>query len=136
MEKKKKKILVVDDETDFLEMIKLRLEANDYEVMTATNGKEALRKVKAEKPDAVLLDILIPAPDGINVLKTIRKTDKNLPVFIITAFSNEERFKLANQLAASGFIVKTNDLKKEIDNITNAIKLSDKFKSGAYFTNI
>jgi len=88
-----------------------------------------LEKINKEKPNAVLLDVLMPGIDGLGVLKKIRKTDKDLPVYIITAFSNEERFKVANKLGASGFIVKTVDLKKEIENITTALNLSDKFKS-------
>ncbi len=123
-----KKILVVDDELDFLKMIKMRLEASDYEVITAANGKEALDLIKFRKPDAVLLDILMPGMDGLHVLKVIRSHDKALPVFMVTAFSNLERFEAANKLGASGFIVKSNDLKKEIENITSAITLSDKYK--------
>ena len=59
----KKKILVVDDEIDFLELMKIKLEANNYNVVTANNGKEALKKVKSEKPDAVLLDMLPQVPE-------------------------------------------------------------------------
>lgn len=125
----KKKILVVDDEPDFLEMIKLRLEANDYEVITASNGEEALRRAEEESPDAVLLDILMPKVDGLEVLKRIRRRNKNLPIFIITAFSTEELFKLANKLHASGFITKVSDLDKEVQNITNALNIADKYKS-------
>jgi len=124
----KKKILVVDDEVDFLKILKVRLEASGYEAITASNGKEALDMIKRDKPDAVLLDILMPKMDGLTVLKKIRRHDKKLPVFMITAFSNQERFELANKFNASGFIVKTSDLKREIDNITSAVMLSDKYK--------
>jgi len=124
----RKKILVVDDEIEFLEMIKMRLEANNYDVIVVTNGKEALEQVKNEKPDAVLLDVLMPGIDGIDVLRRIRKENEKLPVFIITAFSNEERFKLANKFNASGFILKTNDLQGEINNITNALSIADRYK--------
>lgn len=124
----KKKILVVDDELDFLEIVKLRLQTNGYDVIIAIDGKEALAKVRKEKPDAVLLDILMPGMDGIDVLKKIRKIRKNLPVFMITAFSSEERFRLANRFGASGFIVKTDNLQAEIDHITSALSLSDKYK--------
>jgi CheY-like chemotaxis protein len=124
----KRKILVVDDEIDFLEMIRLRLEANNYSVITAMDGNEAIEKFKTENPAAVLLDILMPGMDGLDVLKKIRQTNSKIPVFIITAFSNEERFKLANKFNASGFIVKTNDLQREIQNITTAIGISEDFK--------
>ena len=119
----KKKILVVDDEPDFLKMIKIRLEASQYDVILSKNGEDALKKIKSEKPNAVLLDILMPGLDGLEVLRKIRKTNKVLPVFIITAFSTEERFELAKNLNASGFIVKTVDLKKEVET------LGDKYKS-------
>ncbi|MFA4889353.1 MAG: response regulator [Candidatus Omnitrophota bacterium] len=115
----KKKILVVDDEPDYLELIKARLEANYYEVITASNGKEALEKIKNDKPDAVFLDILMPQFDGLETLEEIRKQNKNLPVFIITAFSNEERIKLAKKLGVSDFIVKTSDLGEVIGNIAS-----------------
>ena len=114
---KKKKILVVDDEVDFQKIVKARLEADNYDVIIAGGGKEALEKIKKEKPDAVLLDILMPEIDGIDVLARIRQVSKDLPVFMVTAFSNEERFASANKLNATGFISKTSDLKTEIEKI-------------------
>jgi CheY-like chemotaxis protein len=125
---KKKVILVVDDELEFLKMIRMRLEANGYEVVTATNGQEALDKFKKYKLDAVLLDILMPGMNGLDVLNYIRKENKALPVFIITAFSSEDRFELANKYNASGFIVKTSDLKQEVENITSILRIADKYK--------
>ena len=122
-----RKILIVDDEPDFLEVMRTRLEANDYEVTTAATGEDALKYVKDNKPDAVLLDILMPGIDGLEVLRRIRKMDESLPVYIITAFSTDERFKAANKLGASGFIVKTDDLAKEVDNITSALDMSARF---------
>jgi len=124
----KKKILVVDDEPDFLNLIKIRLEASDYDVITALDGISALDKVKSDNPDAVLLDIQMPGMDGLEVLKRIRQVDNTLPVFMITAFSSDERFKLANKLNASGFIVKTSNLKEEIERITGILRLSDNYK--------
>lgn len=125
----KKKILVVDDEPVFLDLLRIRLESKGYEVDTASSGKEALRKVRRERPDAVLLDILMPKVNGLDILKEIRSYDKRLPVFMVTAFSNEERFKLANKLNASGFIVKTSDLKDELKNIDTALRLVGKYKT-------
>ena len=124
----KRKMLVVDDEVDFIEVVTLRLEANDYEVITAGNGREALDKVKKDKPDAILLDIMMPEMDGLMVLKKIRSEDARIPIFITTAFSNEERVKTAGRYNATGFIVKTQDLGKEIKNITAAIEIAEKYK--------
>ena len=124
----KKRILLVDDEPDFVELIKKRLEANDYEVIPAYNGKEALDKLKNKKFDAVLLDIIMPELDGLKTLKMLRRRDKDLPVFMLTAHSDKEQFKQANQSGASGFIIKTADLQKEINNITGILRLSDKYR--------
>jgi CheY-like chemotaxis protein len=124
----KRKMLLVDDEIDFLQLLKARLEANNYSVVTAMNGKEALEKFESEKPDALILDVMMPEINGLEVLRAIRKQDQKIPVFIITAFSNEERFKIANQFNASGFIIKTNNLQSEIDNINNTLKIAEKYK--------
>ncbi|NQT94852.1 MAG: response regulator [Candidatus Omnitrophica bacterium] len=124
-----KKVLVVDDEPQFLEVISLRLKSSGYDVDVALNGKEGLNLVKKNKPDVVLLDILMPELDGLQALKKIKRMNKNLPVFMITAFSNEERFEEAKKLGASGFIVKTSDLKKELDNVFSAIRIAEKYKA-------
>jgi len=125
----KLKVLVVDDEPEFVELIKFRLECSGYDVITAFDGNDGLKKIKKEKPDAMLLDILMPGIDGIEVLKKIRRDNKDLPVFIVTAFSNEERFNKAKQYNVSGIIVKTSDLKQEVANITSAIRISPMYKS-------
>lgn len=123
----RRRVLVVDDEPDFLDIMRTRLEADDYEVTTADNGEEALRCIKNNKPDVVLLDVLMPGIDGLEVLKRIRKIDDSLPVYMVTAFSTDKRFKEANKLGASGFIVKTDDLAKEVENITSALDMSARF---------
>jgi len=123
-----RKVLLVDDEVDFLDLVKLMLESKGYTVITAGSGEEALKKVRDEKPDAVMLDILMPGIDGLDVLKKIREHDKNLPVFMLTAFSNEERRSLANILDASGFILKTSDLQKEVQYVDIAIDIARKHK--------
>lgn len=126
---KKKKILIVDDEVDFIEIAKARLEADNYDVIIANNGREALEKVKKDKPDAVLLDVMMPEIDGLSVLKQIRAQDAKIPVFVITAFSNRERIEIAAKLNASGFILKsTDDLKSELKNIKGAIETAEKYK--------
>lgn len=83
----KKKILMVDDERDFVDMVKMRLEKNGYEVIPAYNGKEALEKGKIDKPDLILLDILMPELDGYSTLKELKQieTTKDIPVLVLTA---------------------------------------------------
>jgi len=63
-----KKILIVDDEPDYVEMIKMRLEANSYEVVVAYNGEDGLKKAREEAPSLILLDVMMPGTDGFKVL--------------------------------------------------------------------
>ena len=86
----KDKILVVDDEPDAREMVKLRLEANHYSVMTAANGREALEKTRQELPDLVILDIKMDPMDGYTILRTMRQDalTKDIPVIMLTAYAH------------------------------------------------
>ncbi len=123
-----KKVLVVDDDPDFLGMIRARLREAGYLVIITADSEEALRKVESEKPDVVLLDIQMPKVDGLKVLRNLRKIDKKLPAYMLTAFPNPERFQTAKKLGASGFIVKTSDLRKEVQNITASLRVAAKFR--------
>lgn len=118
----KMKILLVDDEPMFIEIMKTRLEADGCEVITASDGKQALDRIAQDKPDAVLLDILMPVLDGMSALEMIRKKDKELPVYMLTAFSTEDRIKEAKRAGASGFLVKDGELKEEIGGIVDQLK--------------
>jgi len=123
-----KKILLVDDEVDFRELAKARLEANGYDVVSLSDGKNALERIRIDKPDGVLLDIMMPGIDGLTLLKEIRAIAPNLPVFLITAFSNTERREIARKFNASEFILKTDNLQTEIDNMTALIDIAAKQK--------
>jgi len=124
----KKRVLVVDDESDYLKVISTRLEQAGYEVEMAQDGKEALSKIRTARPDAVLLDIMMPRMDGLETLRIIRKRDKTLPVFMLTAHSNEERFEEARSLNVSGFIVKGTNFGERVADFTNALRLISKFQ--------
>ena len=123
-------VLLVDDHKLVRDGVKTILErGSEFKVVgEAEDGANAVQMCRKSAPDIVLMDIGLPGMNGIDVLKKIRKDNEKIPVFIITAFSNEERFKLANKFNASGFIVKTNDLQREIQNITAAIAISEGFK--------
>ncbi len=119
---KKLKILLVDDEPMFIEMIRVRLEANDCHVESASHGKEALEKTEGNSFDGVLLDILMPVLDGMATLEMLRKKDKDLPVFMLTAFSTQDRMSQASKLGATGFLVKDAELKTEIINVLKKLR--------------
>ncbi len=80
-----KKILVIDDEPHIVKVIKSRLEANDYKVITAFNGKEGLVKVQDEDPDIIIVDILMSEMDGYTFVRELKKTPKKIPVIVLTA---------------------------------------------------
>lgn len=84
------RILVADDEEDILEIMRDRLEACGFDVITAATGGEALRKIATHKLDGVFLDVKMPEMSGIEVLEEIRKKDKRLPVIIITSSTSRE----------------------------------------------
>lgn len=103
-----KKILVVDDEEHIQELIKFNLEKNSYQVITADNGKEAFEIAKEQQPDLVLLDLMIPGMDGLEVCKAIRREAaiSNMPIIMITARGEELDKILGLELGADDYITK------------------------------
>lgn len=85
-------ILIVDDDPVFVETTKTVLESRDYKVITALDGEEGLRKVKDEKPDLILLDIIMPTQDGFHVCQQIKKNPQlaDIPVVILTSFAKHK----------------------------------------------
>ena len=86
------KILVCDDERHIVRLIQVNLERQGYQVVTAYDGKEGLEKVKSEKPDMVVLDVMMPYMDGFEVLKHIRRdpATEALPVIMLTAKAQDK----------------------------------------------
>jgi two-component system alkaline phosphatase synthesis response regulator PhoP/two-component system response regulator VicR len=84
---KQKKILVVDDERHIVRLVQVNLERQGYQVVTAFDGKEALKKVESDKPNLIVLDVMMPHMDGFEVLKRLKADDKtkNIPVVMLTA---------------------------------------------------
>ena len=123
-----KKILIIDDDLVLCQILGEILIDEGHSVDSSYEGEEGLAMMRENGYDIIFSDIKLPGMDGIDILKKMRKEDTKIPIFIITAFSNEERFKLANKFNASGFIVKTNDLQREIQNITSAIGIAENFK--------
>ncbi len=86
MKKSKKKILIAEDEEDIVFVLKTALEEKNYEAIQAYDGKETLKKVTEEKPDLILLDIMMPGMDGYAVNQKLKQNPatKNIPVIVIT----------------------------------------------------
>jgi two-component system alkaline phosphatase synthesis response regulator PhoP len=87
-----KKILAVDDERHIVRLIQVNLERAGYQVATAYDGREALQKIEADKPDLVVLDVMMPYMDGLETLKRIRANPatRALPVIMLTAKAQDQ----------------------------------------------
>ena len=87
--KRKAKILIVDDDADFVESTRIILESKPYDVIVAVNGDEGLRKAEEEKPDLILLDVIMPVKDGFTAAEQLKKDPKlaKIPVLMLTSFS-------------------------------------------------
>jgi CheY-like chemotaxis protein len=88
---RKAKILLVDDDADFVESTKIVLESKPYEVVVAVNGDEGLRKAREENPDLILLDIIMPVEDGFTAAEQLKEDPKlaRIPVLMLTSYSSK-----------------------------------------------
>ncbi len=102
------KVLVVDDEPSIVKMIESRLVANGYEVVTATDGREALEKCRLFHPDAIVLDVVMPGLDGGAVAEKLRSDPEtaNIPVIFLTAIVTEQEVARSHYIGGHRFLPK------------------------------
>lgn len=118
------KILVVDDEKEFTDMLAVRLQkTGGYETIETYDGEEGLKAAQEQKPDLILLDIMMPKMDGYEMLKRLKanETTRNIPTIVLsasTAFATIEKFKA---LGAKDFIMKPFEAKDLMDKIKRLI---------------
>lgn len=103
-----RKVLVCDDEAGILRLIQVNLERAGYAVATAADGREALEKIHSERPDLVILDIMMPYKDGFGVLQEIRRSPdtRELPVILLTAKSSDADTLRGWQEGADSYLTK------------------------------
>ena len=118
------KVLVVDDDINIVKLIKLYLEKEDYEVVTANNGREALEVYNREDPSIIVLDIMMPELDGNAVCREIRKTS-NVPIIMLTAKGETFDKVLSLELGADDYIVKPFDPKELTARIKAILRRSE-----------
>jgi len=111
-----KKIMIVEDDSFVLDIYQTKLSQEGYTVIEARNGVEAMKKLEKEKPDLLLLDIVMPYMDGIEVLKKIRERAdlKNLPVILLTNLSQKEEINVGLGLGASDYLIKSHFTPSEV----------------------
>jgi len=105
VETKTEKILVVDDEEHIIELVELYLRKEGYRVVSAQDGDAAIEKFSVEKPDLLVLDIMLPGADGLDVLRQVRKTSR-VPVIMLTARESEVDKVVGLELGADDYLTK------------------------------
>ena len=115
------KILVVDDDTNICELLRLYLTKEGYQVTTANDGEEGLDKFNQVKPDMVLLDVMMPKMDGLEVCRRIRKLG-NTPVMMLTAKGETFDKVLGLELGADDYMVKPFDTKEVVARIKAVLR--------------
>lgn len=120
----KTKILVVDDEPNIVQTLQDRLEMNEYIVSTAGNGREGLKKAQQEKPDVILLDVIMPVMDGHEMLEVLRKQPdcNDISVIMLTARSQTQDIARANACGIDDYIVKPFDLSELLEKIETVLE--------------
>ena len=118
------KILLVDDELQLLDMVKMRLEASGFEVVTASDGQEALEKARREIPDLIILDLMLPKIDGYKVCRLLKFDEKykNIPIIIFTAKAQDVDKKMGEEVGADAYIVKPFESSVLLDKINELLK--------------
>jgi DNA-binding response OmpR family regulator len=114
-----KKILVVDDEPHIVTMIKSRLKANGYDVITAFDGQEGLEKAQNENPDLILLDVMMPKLTGYKVARLLKFDDsfKNIPIIMLTARSQEKDIEMGTEVGVNIYITKPFEAQELLETI-------------------
>jgi len=102
----KSKILIADDDAPIRESLSERFRARGHDVVTAANGREALERIRRDKPDVVLLDVQMPQLDGLGVLKAVREENLDATIVVVTAFGTIERAVAAMKDGAWDFLTK------------------------------
>jgi len=103
-----KKVLIADDHPEAVELVRVTLEDEDYEIVNTSNGKETLKKARAEKPDIVLLDVVMPKMDGFEVCRQLRKDPqtKEIPIVMLTDKGQEVDKERGREVGADDYITK------------------------------
>ena len=121
----KARILVVDDEPDLIAVLRMGLQMEGFEVLEAADGAAGLERAQTDKPDLIVLDLMLPKMDGYQVCRNLKFDSryKSLPIFILSARPGEQDRRLALEMGADDFIRKPYDLKELVGKIRARLKL-------------
>jgi len=114
------KVLLVDDEKEFLEIMSERMKDRDMEVTTATSAQQALEIIEKESFDAIILDFQMPGMDGMEALKAIKAKKPEAQIILLTGYATVEKSVEAMKIGATDFVEKPADLEVLAEKIKNA----------------
>lgn len=119
-----KKILIVDDEPQLVKMIEYRLKANNYETITANDGQTALDLTRNEKPDLIILDLMLPNIEGYKVCRMLKfdQKYKHIPIIILTAKTQEADRKTGEDVGANAYMTKPFETKELLSKIAKLLE--------------
>lgn len=119
-----KRILIVDDEPDLVETVRFPLEVEGYEVLVAGNGEEGLNLARKEKPDLILLDLMLPKLDGYKVCRLLKFDEryKHIPILMLTAKTQEKDRMLGKETGADEYITKPFDLDQLLEKVKTYLR--------------
>ena len=118
----RKKILIVEDEKELIEGLKLNLVSAGYDVIWALDGQEGLNKALQEAPDLILLDIMLPKKDGLDVCRELRGKNISVPIFMLTAKGEEVDKVVGLEIGADDYIVKPFSVSELLARIRAALR--------------
>jgi len=114
------KVLIVDDEVEFTEVLAARMESRGMAVDTAASGREALEKAKDKSYDAIILDLSMPEMDGMEALKHLLTENPDLQIIVLTGYASIEKGVEAIKLGAMEFLKKPTELQELVEQIQRA----------------
>lgn len=120
------KVLLVDDEEEFLASLSERLELRDLKTDTATSGEEALKRIRADEPTVIVLDLKMPGMHGLEVLRRVKKANPRVQIVILSGHGTDKDRKQAEKLGAFAYLQKPVPMDTLMDTIRGAYR---KFKS-------
>lgn len=122
-----KTILIVEDDANLCELIKLRLEEHNFNVIDVADGMQTFKKMRKVKPDLIILDVMLPKMDGYKLCGFLKNYDpyRDIPIIIFTALSGSESKKFAKEMGAEAYIAKPFDAKVLINKINELLRDHD-----------
>ncbi len=112
-----KRVLIVDDDPDIVKSVRFALQREDIKCLEAENGKEAIEVARRERPDLILLDIMLPDTSGHRVARALKRDTscKNTPIVMLTALSQQDQVGRASEVGADGYVTKPFEINALVD---------------------